>query len=187
MKHKKFKISENIQIILIIILFIIVFGITTMIKMNDECENKIYATLLMQTSKGDVKIQLNLKEVPMTSKNFIKLVEKKFYDNLTFHRYVSNFVIQGGDPSGDGTGGSNETIKLEISNLTHKKGAIAMARTSNPNSASSQFYITLADTPHLDGDYAVFGEVIEGMDNVMKLREKDIIKSIRLINYICDE
>jgi len=187
MKHNKKKYKEIIQISLVIILFIGVFTMTTILKMKqDECKYE-FATILMETNKGNITIELNLKEAPMTSKNFIKLTENKFYDNLKFHRYVPNFVIQGGDPKGDGTGGSGENLDLEISNLSHEKGVIAMARTSEPNSASSQFYFTLEKTPHLDGDYAVFGKVNEGMDVVMKLREGDIMKKVTLINYICEE
>ena len=149
--------------------------------LNEEADEMDGNFALMKTSKGDIKIELFGEKAPNTVKNFAELVKSGFYDGLTFHRYVPGFVIQGGDPSGDGTGGSGKTIKLEINNeLTHIKGAVAMARSSNPDSASSQFYITLADTPHLDGQYAVFGKVTEGMDNVMMLREGDVISSVEI-------
>ena len=112
----------------------------------------------------------------MTTKNFIDLVNSGFYNGLTFHRYEPGFVIQGGDPKGDGTGGSEKTIPLEINeNLKHVQGALAMARSNDPNSASSQFYITLNEAHFLDGNYAVFGKVISGMVVVDNLRTGDKI------------
>jgi len=123
---------------------------------------------VLETSKGTIKFELNEDKAPITTANFIKLAEKGFYDGLIFHRVIDNFVIQTGDPLGNGTGGSGETINLEIhKDLTHTDGAVGMARSSNPNSASSQFYI--CDGPQhasLDGKYAVFGQVIQGMDVV---------------------
>lgn len=122
---------------------------------------------------GTIKIKLNTEAAPKTSANFLKLVQEKFYDGLTFHRIAQDFVIQGGDPKGDGTGGPGYTIPAEIG-LKHTKGAIAMARLGdqvNPNkeSSGSQFYIALNDLPMLDGQYTVFGQVIEGMDVVAKI------------------
>lgn len=126
------------------------------------------------TEKGTIKFELYEKDAPITTKNFIDLAQKGFYDGLTFHRVVPGFVIQGGDPKGDGTGGSGKTIPLEIApNLTHKKGAVAMARSGAPNSASSQFYICLEDEKQLDGQYAIFGQVIEGQDVVEKIAVGD--------------
>jgi cyclophilin family peptidyl-prolyl cis-trans isomerase len=138
----------------------------------------------MVTNKGTIKIKLFKKETPITSGNFIDLVNRKFYDGLTFHRYEPGFVIQGGDPEGTGSGNfvdpkTNQTrhIKLEkVRSLKHDAaGVIAMARTSDPNSASCQFYFTLAPADFLDNPpgYAVFGKVVEGMDVVMKLRKGD--------------
>ena len=126
------------------------------------------------TTKGTFKAEIYQDKAPITAGNFLKLVNRGFYNNLTFHRYVPGFVIQGGDPRGDGTGGSNETIKLEIvPELTHIKGSLGMARSNDPNSASSQFYVSLDDIHDLDGSYAVFGQVIDGMDVVLKLRQGD--------------
>jgi cyclophilin family peptidyl-prolyl cis-trans isomerase len=122
---------------------------------------------VLETSKGRIKFELYEDKAPITTANFIKLAESGFYDGLIFHRVVDNFVIQTGDPKGNGTGGSSETIKLEINkDLTHTDGAVGMARSSNPNSASSQFYICDGAQHGLDGSYAVFGQVIEGMDVV---------------------
>jgi cyclophilin family peptidyl-prolyl cis-trans isomerase len=122
---------------------------------------------VLETSKGRIKFELYEDKAPITTANFIKLAESGFYDGLIFHRVVDNFVIQTGDPKGNGTGGSSATINLEINkDLTHTDGAVGMARSSNPNSASSQFYICDGAQHGLDGSYAVFGQVIEGMDVV---------------------
>lgn len=137
---------------------------------------------VIDTNKGTIKFELYEGKAPITTKNFITLTNSGFYSNLTFHRYEPGFVIQGGDPKGDGTGGSDEKIPLEIvSGLTHVKGAVAMARSNDPNSASSQFYITLDEAHFLDGNYAVFGQVVEGMDVVLSLRAGDRMKSVKII------
>src|SRR3989337_856988 len=133
-------------------------------------------TAILETVKGNIKFELKESEAPITTKNFIELTQKGFYNNLTFHRYEPGFVIQGGDPKGDGTGGSGKTIPLEIApSLTHKKGAVGMARSQEPNSASSQFYICLEDAKFLDKNYAVFGQVTEGPDEAQKIRKGDKI------------
>lgn len=136
-------------------------------------------TAVLETAKGTIKFELYEKEAPITTKNFIELTQKGFYNGLTFHRVEPGFVIQGGDPKGNGTGGSGKTIPLEIApSLTHKKGAVGMARSQDPNSASSQFYICLEDAKFLDKNYAVFGQVIEGQDVAQKIRKGDkILKS----------
>ncbi len=115
---------------------------------------------------------------PNTVKNFTNLANSGFYDGLIFHRVISSFMIQGGAPTGSGIGGSTHTINGEFSNngftqntLSHTKGVISMARTSDPNSASSQFFITSADALHLDGNYAAFGRVISGLE-IIDLIEK---------------
>lgn len=186
-KFKKEKLFDW-QVWCWIILFILAFIITGVIKMNDsKCENVTKTIVELNTNKGKIICEIYNKEAPITSTNFLELIESKFYDNLTFHRYEPGFVIQGGDPDGDGTGGSNKTIKLEINkNLTHEKGVLAMARSNDPNSASSQFYITLEPAHFLDGNYAVFGKVIQGMDVVAKLRAKDVILDIRIKEKICN-
>ena len=135
----------------------------------------------IETTKGTIIIELDTIRAPITTKNFIQLAKSGFYNGLKFHRYEPGFVIQGGDPQGDGTGGSGKNIPLEINPaLTHIKGAVAMARASDPNSASSQFYITLAEAHSLDGKYAVFGKVVEGMDVIEKLRKGAVIKKITI-------
>ena len=125
---------------------------------------------------GKLELELDADVAPITVTNFVNLAKKGFYIGLTFHRIMSGFMIQGGDPNGDGTGGSEETIKGEFKSngientMSHKRGVISMARTQNdPDSASSQFFIVQADSDFLDGDYAAFGKVTAGMDIVDKI------------------
>lgn len=126
---------------------------------------------------GDIEVELDGDSAPVTVGNFISLAEKGFYDNLTFHRIISGFMIQGGDPQGTGRGGSGKNIKGEFSangcnnNLSHTRGAISMARARDYNSASSQFFIVHKDSPHLDGSYAVFGYVTSGIEIVDRICE----------------
>ena len=137
----------------------------------------------IETEKGLIKFELYESKAPITVKNFIELANSGFYNDLKFHRVEQGFVIQGGDPKGDGTGGSEKTIPLEINpELRHVKGAVGMARTQDPDSATSQFYITLAETPFLDDKYAVFGKVIEGMDVVEKIKVGDKMIKVSIIN-----
>ncbi|MCI8694277.1 MAG: peptidylprolyl isomerase [Lachnospiraceae bacterium] len=121
---------------------------------------------------GTIAVELDGDVAPITVENFLKLAEEGFYDGLTFHRIAPGFVIQGGDPNGDGSGGSSENIRGEFAlngtenNLSHTRGAISMARSSSYNSASSQFFIVHKDSTALDGQYACFGYVTEGMEIV---------------------
>ena len=121
---------------------------------------------------GIITLELDATQAPRTVENFEKLVSEGFYDGLIFHRVISGFMIQGGDPEGTGMGGSKETIKGEFAinghpnNISHKRGVISMARTNYPNSASSQFFICHADATFLDGQYAAFGHVVEGIEVV---------------------
>ena len=124
---------------------------------------------------GKIIVELDEKSAPLTVKNFQKLVAQHFYDGLIFHRVISGFMIQGGDPQGTGMGGSKETVKGEfrangVSNpISHERGVISMARSQFYNSASSQFFICHADAKFLDGQYAAFGKVVEGMDVVDRI------------------
>jgi peptidyl-prolyl cis-trans isomerase B (cyclophilin B) len=121
---------------------------------------------------GIIRLEIDEKAAPVTAANFLKLVKEGFYDGLTFHRIIPGFMIQGGDPLGNGTGGSKENIKGEFAAngfnnpIKHVRGVISMARAQDPDSASSQFFIMHADAPYLDGQYAAFGHVVEGMDVV---------------------
>ena len=122
---------------------------------------------VIETNKGTIEAELYLDKAPITAQNFINLAQKGFYDGLTVHRVIDHFMIQGGDPNGDGTGGPGYTIEDEFSKtLKHKEGILSMARTMMPHSAGSQFFIMLESAPHLDGQYAIFGKVIKGMDVV---------------------
>jgi peptidyl-prolyl cis-trans isomerase B (cyclophilin B) len=124
---------------------------------------------------GTVSVELDGDEAPVTVDNFMKLANDGFYDGLTFHRIIDGFMIQGGDPNGDGTGGADANIIGEFAangyenNIAHTKGVISMARAQDPDSASSQFFIMVEDAPHLDGQYAAFGHVTEGQDIVDKI------------------
>jgi len=124
---------------------------------------------------GKIIVELDEKSAPLTVKNFQKLVAQHFYDGLIFHRVISGFMIQGGDPQGTGMGGSKETVKGEfrangVNNpVSHERGVISMARSQFYNSASSQFFICHADAKFLDGQYAAFGKVVEGMDVVDRI------------------
>lgn len=126
---------------------------------------------------GTIDVELDADTAPITVTNFVKLAQEGFYDGLTFHRIMDGFMIQGGDPNGNGTGGSDENIKGEFSNngvendISHTRGTISMARATDPDSASSQFFIVQSDSTFLDGDYAGFGHVTEGMDIVDKICE----------------
>lgn len=138
--------------------------------------------VVIEMNKGTITIALYEKDAPITTANFVGLVEREFYDGLKFHRVVPGFVAQGGDPKGDGTGGSGTKIKLEVTpKLKHDAaGVVAMARSQDPDSASCQFYITLARIPHLDTSYAVFGRVTEGLEVVEKIKQGDVMKTVRL-------
>lgn len=149
-------------------------------------DQQVNPIIHMKTEKGEITIELYPQEAPGTVANFIDLVEKDFYNGLTFHRIISGFVVQGGCPVGNGTGGYEEKgkrrlIKLEKNNLKHDRpGRVAMARSSHPDSASSQFFIDLAPLPSLNAGgvdpygYTIFGQVIEGMDVVNKIVKENI-------------
>ena len=138
-------------------------------------EKKVFADF--KTNHGSFTIELFADKAPITVGNFRKLAESGFYDGTIFHRVIRGFMIQGGDPEGTGIGGPGYSIRGEFShngftnNLKHTPGVLSMARTMMPNSAGSQFFIMHAAAPHLDGEYAGFGKVIEGMENVNKIAE----------------
>ena len=129
------------------------------------------------TDYGKIVLELDRDNAPITVDNFVKLANEKFYDGLTFHRIINNFMVQGGDPLKIGTGGSKNTIKGEFSSngvnnkISHKRGVISMARSQDMNSASSQFFIMHKDNTSLDGNYAAFGKVISGIEVVDKIEE----------------
>lgn len=142
-------------------------------------ENKIMVEITMKDG-GKMQLELYPDVAPATVENFVKLVNDGFYDGLTFHRIIKGFMIQGGDPEGTGMGGSKDTIKGEFkqngfqNDLKHTRGVISMARSQNPNSASSQFFIMHDDAPYLDGQYAAFGKMVSGFEELDKLAETPV-------------
>ena len=149
------------------------------IEENDESKEKVMVEMVMKNG-GVIKLELDPEAAPITVENFVKLAGEGFYDGLVFHRVVKDFMIQGGDPDGNGTGGPGYGIKGEFASngwdantISHTKGVISMARSGNPDSAGSQFFITHGDASFLDGDYAAFGSVVEGMDVVDRIATAD--------------
>ena len=185
-------------VVSLIVLIVIITGCVS----DNEKEGKKYKIAIEIENYGTIKAELDSSEAPITVENFLKLVDEKFYDGLTFHRIIDGFMIQGGDPLGNGTGGSEETIKGEFSSngvdndISHVRGVISMARSQDMDSASSQFFIVQSDSKYLDGAYAAFGHVTEGMEIVDKIckdvkvednngtvlkENQPVIKSIRKI------
>lgn len=163
--------KKYIKYVVILILFIVlIIGLNW--KENDN--NIINATIKIK-DYGNINLELDRDIAPITVDNFVKLSKEGFYDNLTFHRIIDGFMIQGGDPNKNGTGGSNKTIKGEFKNngvnnkISHTRGVISMARSSDNNSASSQFFIMQKDNTYLDGEYAAFGKVTSGIEIVDKI------------------
>ena len=136
------------------------------------------ATIIMENG-AEMKLELYPNTAPITVENFISLAKSGFYDGLIFHRVIENFMIQGGDPDGIGTGGSGKNIKGEFSSngikndLKHTRGVISMARAMDPDSASSQFFIMHKDAPHLDGNYAAFGKMSDGFEELDRIATVD--------------
>lgn len=132
------------------------------------------------TEHGDIVLTFFPDDAPRHAAAFVKLARAGFYDGLTFHRVEPGFVIQGGCPDGDGTGGPGYRLPAEFNKRPHKKGTLAMARSSEINSAGSQFYICLEDAPFLDGQYTVFGDTLEGLDVISKIRPGDVMKTVTI-------
>ncbi len=152
---------------------------TTTEGSGDYLSGKHHVNIVIK-DKGTIAVELDADKAPITVTNFVNLAKEGFYDGVVFHRIIDGFMMQGGDPTGTGNGGAEENIKGEFASngvansLLHTRGAISMARATDPNSASSQFFIVHEDSPHLDGDYACFGYVTDGMDIV-----DDICKNTR--------
>lgn len=161
---------------------IMLFGIICILFLLTGCGNKDgrnpIVTIEMEDG-GIIKMELYPDAAPNTVANFVSLVEQGFYDGTIFHRVIPGFMIQGGDPLGNGTGGPGYTIKGEFNSngfendLKHERGVVSMARAMHPDSAGSQFFIMVEKAPHLDGQYAAFGKVIEGMDVVDQIVSVD--------------
>jgi cyclophilin family peptidyl-prolyl cis-trans isomerase len=156
--------NKNILIIIILLTFTsVIFGCSK----EDKMVNR---HAIIETSMGTVDVELFEDKAPNTTANFIKLAEKGFYNNITFHRVIPNFMVQTGDPKGDGTGGPGYAIKDEFGvGLKHSKPGILSMANSGPNTGGSQFFITTVPTPWLDGKHAIFGQVVKGQDVVDKI------------------
>ena len=175
---------------------------TTVIDTSQQLTGTHHVAIIVK-DYGEIDVELDADTAPITVTNFVKLVQDNFYDGLTFHRIIDGFMIQGGDSNGDGTGGAEDTIKGEFSSngvkndISHVRGTISMARSTDPDSASSQFFIVQSDSPHLDGDYAAFGHVTSGMDIVDQIckdakptdgngtiakDQQPVIESIRMVD-----
>jgi cyclophilin family peptidyl-prolyl cis-trans isomerase len=157
----------------------------TVVRANPQSADgkTVHPIAVIETAKGVIKIKLYPEEAPKTVENFIKLANKGYYNGLTFHRVEPGFVIQGGDPKGNGSGGPGYTIPDEKNTkLKHNRGAVAMAKTSAPNSAGSQFYIVInKPAPQLDGGYTVFGQVISGQSVAEKIAKGDKMTKVYII------
>jgi cyclophilin family peptidyl-prolyl cis-trans isomerase len=129
----------------------------------------------------EIRMEFYPEDAPKTVESFVTLAKKGFYNGLTFHRVVPDFVVQGGCPKGDGTGGPGYTIKAEFNKQKHLRGSVAMARSQHPDSAGSQFYITYGATPHLDNNYTVFGHVVTGMEHVDRIKQGDRMKTVTIV------
>lgn len=177
----------------------------TVISIFSACGTKKNPQVTIKMEDGAViKLELYPDKAPNTVRNFVTLANKGFYNGLIFHRVIPGFMIQGGDPKGDGTGGPGYSIKGEFSNndfgkndIKHVRGVISMARSNSPNSAGSQFFIMVGDVPSLNGEYAAFGKVTSGMDEVDKIvnvkrdendkpLEEQKIKSIKVETFGAD-
>ena len=132
------------------------------------------------TPKGDMVFSFYADDAPQHSAAFIKLADAGFYDGLAFHRVEPGFVIQGGDPKGDGTGGPGYNLKAEFSDRPHVRGTVAMARAASPDSAGSQFYICLGDARFLDKQYTVFGQLTEGLETLDEIRRGDVMTKVAI-------
>ena len=130
---------------------------------------------------NEIRLEFYPADAPKSVDNFVTLAKKGFYNGLTFHRVVPDFVVQGGCPKGNGTGGPGYTIPAEFNKQKHLRGSLAMARSQHPDSAGSQFYICYGATPHLDGNYTVFGKVTSGMEHVDRIKQGDRMKSVSIV------
>lgn len=135
---------------------------------------------IIETDKGNIVLELFENDAPNTVANFVKLINKGYYNRLTFHRVIPNFMIQGGCPVGNGTGGPGYAIKCEINPKKHLTGTLSMAH-AGKDTGGSQFFITHSPQPHLDGVHTVFGQVSEGMDVVNAIRQGDVMKQVKVV------
>lgn len=178
--------KKRMMFMFLIVLMLIIYGCQSDVENSNEPNNttnnndeeKPLVTMTMEDG-GEIEIELYPNKAPNTVNNFIALIEDDFYDGLIFHRVIPDFMIQGGDPEGTGMGDPGYSIKGEFSSndfdndLKHEPGILSMARSQDPDSAGSQFFIVTGDGSHLDGDYAAFGKVIDGMDVVEDIEAEE--------------
>jgi len=150
------------------------------VDLNTDENGLSKSTVVLTTNKGVIKYKFYPKDAPKTVARMVELIQQGFYNGLNFHRVVPGFVIQGGDPSGNGTGGSGQKLPAEFNERRHIEGTVAMARSQDPNSADSQFYISMGRHPHLDRSYTVFGQVTEGYEFVKQIQIGDKIISAQI-------
>lgn len=156
-------------------LFLLVIGL---LRYSGPAQQK--KICIMETEKGTMAFEMYAEVAPRTVARIGELIGRGFYNGIVFHRVVADFVVQAGDPTGSGEGGSGQTIAAEFSHLHYIRGSVGMARSDDVNSNDSQFFICLSEQPHLDGKYTLFGQVIRGVDVLDKIRQGDKIKSMRL-------
>ena len=171
-----YRIKQHVRIVILKRIFSLILAcllLGALLLAFGSCGKKNVTVEIVVKDYGTITLELYPKIAPKTVENFVSLAKAGFYDGLIFHRVIAGFMIQGGDPIGNGMGGSDETIPGEFAangftdnTLKHTRGVISMARSSNPNSASSQFFIVHEDSPHLNGYYAAFGQVTAGMEVV---------------------
>ena len=159
------------------LLIIIMIGFTMTANANDE------NILLLELKDGTVTIEMKPEVAPMHVARIKELVREGFYDGLTFHRVIAGFMAQTGDPLGNGTGGSGQNIDAEFNNERHLRGTLSMARARDPNSADSQFFICFDDAPHLNGQYTVWGQVIDGMEHVDSIKKGEGANGAITVSY----
>ena len=174
-----YRIKQHVRIVILKRIFSLILAcllLGALLLAFGSCGKKNVTVEIVVKDYGTITLELYPKIAPKTVENFVSLAKAGFYDGLIFHRVIAGFMIQGGDPLGNGMGGSDETIPGEFAangfadnTLKHTRGVISMARSSYPNSASSQFFIMHADAPYLDGQYAAFGRVTEGMEVVDRI------------------
>jgi cyclophilin family peptidyl-prolyl cis-trans isomerase len=160
---------------------LLIAGAVTLILGGCGGDIKKPAAVITMEKGGEFRIDFYQEDAPKTVENFVTLAKKGFYDGLTFHRVQPGALVHGGDPKGDGSGGPGYTIKAEFNKQKHVRGAVAMARLVSPDTAGSQFYITLANAPELDGQYTVFGKVTSGMDVADKIALSDKMKTVKIV------
>ena len=173
--------KKSLKVLAIVIVLLIAGAGIILMSNNVTGQMKGNRHAIIETDKGNIEFELFEDKAPITTKNFITLAEKGFYNGLTFHRVVPDFIIQGGDPKGDGTGGPGYSIPDEFSpDLRHTTGTVSMAN-AGPNTGGSQFFITMEDTPWLDDRHSVFGRVTKGMDVVLSIAQGDVMKKVRIV------